>query len=142
MKVEVIVAHRFARRVPRRKLEQFAVSALQAETEENGIALTINIVGDKEMRKYNRRFHHIDSSTDVLSFPCEQSDYLGDVIISYETAKANARAARWRIEDELRLLITHGILHLSGYDDRTSKARAKMWQRQRELLQRSIPDTV
>ena len=66
----------------------------------------------------------------------------------FDRARMQARAARWRIADELDLLAVHGILHLFGYDDRTPRKRAQMWQRQEEILGRVagttwnwIPDT-
>jgi probable rRNA maturation factor len=93
-------------------------------------------VGDRAMKAYIKRFHQINAPTDVLSFPSAPGDdYLGDILISYDTAKANARQAGWRVRDELRLLVTHGILHLLGYDDTTPDARKKMWKRQAEILE-------
>jgi probable rRNA maturation factor len=68
--------------------------------------------------------------------PCP---YLGDIVISYETARVNARRVGWRIADELELLVVHGTLHLLGYDDRSPRARARMWKRQAEILGREIP---
>ncbi len=66
--------------------------------------------------------------------------YLGDVVISYARARVQARAAGWRIADELELLAVHGILHLLGYDDRSPRARKRMWKRQIEILRRAVKE--
>ena len=77
-----------------------------------------------------------DYERDYRKMPCH---YLGDIVISYETARVNARRVGWRIADELELLVVHGTLHLLGYDDRSPRARARMWKRQAEILGREIP---
>ncbi|MBI3915116.1 MAG: rRNA maturation RNase YbeY [Chloroflexi bacterium] len=65
--------------------------------------------------------------------------YIGDIIISYDTARVNARRVGWRIADELELLVAHGLLHLLGYEDHAPRARARMWRRQATILGRQIP---
>ncbi len=64
--------------------------------------------------------------------------YIGDIVISYDRARVQARAAQWRIADELDLLVVHGVLHLVGYDDLSPRTRAKMWNRQQEILSREV----
>jgi len=136
MEIQIRVSRRYARRVRRKELQTVARRALALERPGAALNLTVVIVSDRAMRNYNKRFHHVNAPTDVLSFPSVAGDnYLGDIIISYETAKANARMAGWRVRDELQLLVTHGILHLLGYDDTTPDARATMWRRQAEILE-------
>lgn len=103
--------------------------------------LTIYITTDSEMRLLNRKFHGTNATTDVLSFPARQRTgesathlYLGDIVISYDRARLQARAARWSIAKELDLLAVHGVLHLLGEDDSTPRARKKMWKRQEKIL--------
>jgi len=135
MEIQIVVAKKYARRVSRQALRNAAQRALALERPDAELNLTIVIVGDRAMRAYNKRFHHVDAPTDVLSFPFETDEnYLGDIIISYDTALANARQVGWRVRDELCLLVTHGILHLLGYDDTTPDARKLMWERQAELF--------
>lgn len=137
MEIQIVVAKKYTRRVPRQELRNAAQRALAMERPDAELDLTIVIVDDRAMRAYNKRFHHVDASTDVLSFPFgADENYLGDIIISYDTAQANARQAGWRVRDELCLLVTHGILHLLGYADTTPDARKRMWERQAELLNR------
>ena len=135
MDIQIIVAPKYVRRIARNELRAAAQRALAMERPGVEFALTIVLVSDRAMRDYNKRFHYVNAPTDVLSFPSALGDdYLGDIIISYDTAKANAKQAGWRVRDELRLLVTHGVLHVLGYDDATPDARERMWKRQAELM--------
>ena len=137
MAVEVRVQSRFSSRVDRARLKRIARRTLQRE--QARAALTLYVTSDAEIRALNLKFHAAPAATDVLSFPMEQSrdkprPYIGDVVISYDRARAHAKVAGWRIADELDLLAVHGILHLLGYDDLTPRPRARMWKRQQEIL--------
>lgn len=137
--INIVVAPKYAHRISQKDLRAAASRVLAAETPDAFNSLSIVIVGDRAMKDYNRRFHHINAATDVLSFGSPQDrDYLGDVIISYDTAKDNARRAGWRVSQELELLVTHGVLHLLGYDDSTDDTREVMWQRQAQIMARVL----
>ena len=83
-------------------------------------SVTIAFVSDRKIRDLNRMFRGLDKSTDVLSFPSgEDGQTLGDVAISIETAKVQAKRHRLTLERELAQLILHGVLHLFGYDHET-----------------------
>jgi probable rRNA maturation factor len=66
--------------------------------------------------------------------PADLPPYLGDIIISYPTALAQATEQGHPVEDELALLIVHGCLHLLGYDHAGEEERQRMWARQAEIL--------
>jgi len=155
--VEILVHSKFSARVNRARLTRVARRALRAERAPAGAGLTIYVTTDAEIRALNRKFHATNAATDVLAFPArsmprskaewrrhsgtlvphyEQEAYVGDIVISYDRARVQAHVAHWRIADELDLLAVHGILHLFGYDDRTPRKRAQMWQRQEEILGR------
>jgi probable rRNA maturation factor len=136
MAIEVVVTHEFSRRVPRALLKQVARRTLRAEGVPAGRGLTIVIAGDEDVRRLNRQFLGVNAPTDVLSFSSDDGTGLGDVVISYETASRNASAVRWLPEDELCLLVVHGILHLLGYDDSKPHASDRMWRRQEDILGR------
>ncbi len=138
MAVDIRVAGKFSGRIDRAALRRAALKALRAEGALPRTGLTIVIVGDAAIRDLNRRFHQVDASTDVLSFSGDEPSYLGDVVISYETARDNAHAAHWRIRDELELLVVHGVLHLLGYEDTSPRRRTQMWRRQAEILGREL----
>jgi probable rRNA maturation factor len=86
------------------------------------VALTLVVTDDKTVRALNRAYLGIDAPTDVLSFGGESPDfvgppdaeqYLGDVVISYPRAQAQALAAGHSVEAELALLVVHGVLHIA-----------------------------
>ena len=93
----------------------FAERALEA-IGNSGSSATVAFVSDKGIRKLNQQFRGVDKATDVLSFPAEEPDNLGDVAISVETAVRQAKENGLSFEDEIAQLILHGLLHLSGYD--------------------------
>jgi probable rRNA maturation factor len=89
---------------------------------------TVNVVvtGNPEMRSLNRRFRGKDTATDVLSFPAVPGlpgGLAGDLAISSEIAADNARQFGHTIEDEIKILILHGALHLAGYDHKTDNGK-------------------
>lgn len=97
------------------------------------------ITGDAELQALNRQFRQKDYPTDVLSFPADADgtgadrSYLGDIAISLARARAQAREFDHSLEEELRILILHGVLHLTGLDhesDTGQMARAEQrWRR-------------
>ena len=96
----------------------FAEQALTA-IGNSGSSATIAFVSDSNIRKLNQQFRGIDKATDVLSFPADEPDNLGDVAISVETAAKQAKENGLQFDDEIAQLILHGLLHLSGYDHET-----------------------
>lgn len=71
------------------------------------------LVSDRGIRYYNRRYRGVPEPTDVLAFPMGEESYLGDILISVETAD---RQRRNSLHTELKVLVLHGLLHLMGYD--------------------------
>jgi probable rRNA maturation factor len=74
----------------------------------------------QRLRQLNRRFRRKNKPTDVLSFPRPSG---GDIAISADIARANARLYGHSIADELKILVLHGMLHLAGYDHETDNGR-------------------
>ena len=99
---------------------------------------TVALVSDRRIRALNRRYRKQARPTDVLSFPLQTSSrtngYLGDVVISVETARRNTRRCRHSAQEEIKLLILHGLLHLLGYDHETD--HGQMNRRERQLRRR------
>ena len=106
------------------------------------VELSILIVDDREMADMNRQYRHIDSTTDVLSFPMWEGEFgdvcmdlLGDVVISAPTAQHMAMEHDRPLSAILDLLLVHGILHLVGYDhERGEEAAREMETRSMDLL--------
>lgn len=90
----------------------------------NGKTTTIAFVSDKKMSELNNQFRGKNKTTDVLSFPFENDfdeneNFLGDIVISLEQAERQAIENNLTLENEVKQLILHGILHLLGYDHET-----------------------
>lgn len=99
-------------------LEEVATALDTAET------ATLVLVDDARIQELNRDFRGYDRPTDVLSFPAGETPpdaepYLGDIVISVETAGRQARRRSDSLQRELRVLALHGFLHLLGYDHET-----------------------
>jgi probable rRNA maturation factor len=107
----------------------------------------VTLTGDEHLREYNRRYRGLDEPTDVLAFaareqPTDQrfqsppgtEDWLGDIVISLPRARRQAREAGHPINDEVRLLAVHGLLHLLGYDHAEPAQEATMTALTNRLL--------
>jgi probable rRNA maturation factor len=96
------------------------------------------VVDDAEIRRLNARHRGVARPTDVLAFPLETPDgavpLVGQIVISAETAARQARRLDVPLATELDLLVTHGVLHLVGYDDRDPVEAVLMHRREREIL--------
>ena len=116
-----------------KKLRKAVVSILRKFDVHDG-ELSIVFATDSEIRPLNKKYRHKDRPTDVLSFSLGDENVLGDIVISVDRAKAQAKIFGTSFKDEMKLYIIHGVLHLLGYDDETPAARKKMRQKEQELL--------
>ena len=127
-----------------------------------GVGLVI--AGDETVRQLNRDYRGLDETTDVLSFsPVHAGEYygeenqpsslggdeafilppgenppLGEIIISYPQAQRQARESGHLVEQELTLLIVHGVLHLIGYDHEVAEEEKLMMEKQSQILARLL----
>jgi len=90
--------------------------------------VSVALVSDRRIAELHRRFLNELGPTDVITFQH------GEIVISAETAKRQARAFRTSLEHELCLYIAHGLLHLRGYDDKTPAGAAEMKRLQENLV--------
>ena len=135
-----IVYHTPARSLRRRLLLEFA-RQLEAKVAA-GRPFCCVITDDGEMRRLNRRFRHKDAATDVLSFAaCGNGSQaasgcsLGELAVSFERAREQAAAYGHTSEDEVRILMLHGVLHLTGMDhERDSGEMDRTERRWRQRL--------
>lgn len=101
---------------------------------ENTKIFSIVFVDDSEIQNINLEFRSIDRPTDVLSFEDFSDDYLGDIIISIDKLKQQAIDYSHTEFRELYFLITHGYLHLNGYDHLEPSEEKIMFDLQDSLL--------
>ena len=121
----------------------FALKVLDEIKRENW-ELSILFCDDKTIAELNSRYRNKAEATDILSFPLgeilregDKNVYLpGDIVISLDTLRENARYFETPEDEELRRLLIHGILHLDGMDHRTNDRNEPMLELQEEILNR------
>jgi probable rRNA maturation factor len=139
------------------RLEKF-LAAAQKRLGVAASSLTVALVSDAEIARWNRSYRGKNKPTDVLSFPVEdeaaakgnfvkqrsrrrttrsaaRGDYLGDIAIAPRVARKNAEEFGRTFEIEMRILILHGILHLMGYDHETDTGQM---ERRENRLRREL----
>ena len=129
---------------PSRKLKKVAQKVLEI-VEQDQAELCLVLMGNAEIRKLNAQFRKKDYPTDVLSFSAGDElptgvQLLGDVIISVEKAKEQAKARRRTLDEELVTLLIHGIVHLLGYDHERSRKDARIMDRLEKKIYRALCD--
>lgn len=114
-----------------------AVKRILDDADFESAQISIAIVDDEAIHDLNRRYLDHDYPTDVLSFTlAEEGSHLeGQLVVSIDTAAAQAAEYGWRTEDELLLYVVHGTLHLVGYDDATPELRADMQTQECRVLE-------
>ena len=114
-----------------KKIASVLLKELDCREREISILLTT----DEEIKELNSRYRNIDKPTDVLSFPMEDPELLGDVVISIERAHDQATRHGLSQDEELVRLLVHGTLHLLGFThEEGGKEAAKMKRREAELM--------
>ena len=146
--MEILINNEFPEiKVDARKIEQ-QIGKVLTSLDCNEHEISILFIGDQRIRELNHQFRDIDLPTDVLSFPqilageLEVSGalVLGDVAISLETARRQSEEHGLSFEEELTLLLIHGILHLLGYDHEVSdQEEERMRSKTRELFSLIYP---
>ncbi|NLC51273.1 MAG: rRNA maturation RNase YbeY [Firmicutes bacterium] len=122
------------------KLANLGEKILRSEKYE-GVEASIIFVDDHYIKALNQKYRHIEQPTDVLAFPLrdelsisEGEKLLGDVYISLERAQEQAREYGHSLEREVAFLMTHGLLHLLGYDHHTQAEEKQMRCKQEQIL--------
>lgn len=133
-------------------VRKIAHKVLKAEGVASPLEISLVFTDSETVRRLNRDYRGVDEPTNVLSFymlpkeankdsffvlPPDGVTRLGEVIISYPQAVEQAKEQGHSVEQELALLIIHGILHLLGYDHEQPEEEAKMRAREKELLARA-----
>ncbi|MFC1751919.1 rRNA maturation RNase YbeY [Thermoproteota archaeon] len=100
-------------------------------------SFSFTFIKDEEIKQLNHNYLGKDYATDILSFNLAEKDkaVIGDVYISVEQARVNAREFNNNFKNEIKLLLIHGILHLLEYRDYNEKERKVMFNEQQRLLE-------
>jgi probable rRNA maturation factor len=131
----VLVSDRQSQPVDADSLSRLAADVLTGEGRADAEP-SLSFVGEDEMADLHVRYMDEPGPTDVLSFPLDEDGLVGDVVVCPAVA---ARANPDHPEQELRLLVAHGVLHLLGYDHEGDEERAAMWERQARYSGVTIP---
>lgn len=138
--IAILVLEQFQNKISDQILLSSGETTLLLDGVPDSPSLTLKITDDEEMTELNQRYRGINRTTDVLAFgadftdPDLESRYLGDVIISFPQAEKQALERRHAVEEELQLLVVHGVLHLLGYDHDTQSGKEVMWAMQSQVL--------
>jgi probable rRNA maturation factor len=121
--------------IDRRRVRR-VVEAVLCDAEIADARISVAFVGDRTIAALHQRFLDDPEPTDVLSFVLERSgnSLEGEVVVSAETARARAAEYKSTPEDELVRYVIHGLLHLVGFDDATSRQRTVMRNKERAYL--------
>lgn len=121
-------------------------SAIKTNEKLDGnIEVTVSFVSDEEIQSLNKQYRGMDRPTDVLSFPVYTKEELldipidlpitlGDIVISIDRGKEQAKLYNHSLLREFTFLAVHGLLHLVGYDHNTPEAEKEMFSYQNKLL--------
>lgn len=138
-----ITSHREPEPLDVTAFERLSAFVLEREEAPATVELSIALVDLAEMTELNTEYRGVAGPTDVLSFECDElcavidpnePIMLGDVVIAPEVAEAQAAEYGHTIEEELNLLLVHGVLHLLGYDHEDDADAEVMQTRERALL--------
>jgi probable rRNA maturation factor len=138
----VIVNRQRRYRISVARMQRFA-NTLARRLRIEHLEFSLVLTNDRAIRRLNHIFRHKNRSTDILSFPVSASTpanldnpYLGDMIVSVETARRQAFGRNHTLERELCLLMIHGLLHLLGYNHEVDRGEMRRMELrlQKELL--------
>ncbi len=121
-----------------------------SEIKLSNVEFSVSFINEVNMKRMNRKFRDIDDSTDILSFAAEDDDgfgfisagrrkrVLGDILICPEVLKRNAQTFKVSENEELRRLLIHGVLHLSGENHQTNDPSEPMLIKQEKILSKLV----
>jgi len=135
----------FRSKVKRTSLRQAVQAAFAAAGRDAHGELTVVVTDDTRVKELNRTYRDVDATTDVLAFgnldeagtvvlSPEDSLYWGDIVISYPRAVEQAAEYGHSAEEELSVLVVHGVLHLLGHDHQGAADDVGMWRVQADAL--------
>ncbi len=109
-------------------LKAWTVCDSEGEAEWDVLPVSVVVVSDKSIADLHWKFMSVRGPTDVITFQH------GEIVISAETARRQARQFGTDLMHELQLYLVHGLLHLRGFDDRTPRDAKRMAKRQERIL--------
>ena len=96
--------------------------------------ISFTMISDDDIKRMNRKYRKVNRITDVISFLVDKNIFMGDIYISDNRPKKNAKKYGFSYEQELCYLVIHSILHLEGYTDYTPENKKKMFSKQDKIF--------
>jgi probable rRNA maturation factor len=148
MEINILIDKEYKNKIKSTWLKNVARQVQKAENVSEKSEMGLKITGNEEIHKLNLQYLDEDRPTDVLSFPMNEhleaapvfvkvpdgKLHLGDIVISYPTALKQAGEHNHPVKREIAILLTHGILHLLGYDHDVPAREQKMHSRESAIL--------
>lgn len=122
--------------LPKRRNLAQEICALAAKSERIEGNVSVLLAGDRKLKQLNRDFRGKDKPTNVLSFPSGEAMFLGDIALSIDTLKREAKEQGKKLEHHFAHLLLHGILHLLGYDHEKARDAEKMEKKEIQILKK------
>ena len=117
------------------------VSIILEQEKMSDCVINLRLLNDKEMRKLNMQFRQKDKTTNVLSFPnddisVKQTKNIGDIAISVEYVKAEAKKEGKTFDDHIVHMLAHGVYHILGYDHENNENAMIMENKEIQTLKK------
>jgi probable rRNA maturation factor len=136
VKVSLFVNHTPAPKIERAKLAVLIREIIRDEKKRAG-SINVVLVDDDYLLEVNRKFLNHNYKTDVISFDLDgDGEIEGEIYVSLERAIVQARRYKVAIEKEVLRLIVHGVLHLTGWQDKTRAEKLRMRKRENVFIER------
>jgi len=117
------------------------VSTILDQEKMSDCVINLRLLNDKEMKKLNMQFREKDKTTNVLSFPnddisVKQTKNIGDIAISVEYVKAEAKKEGKTFDDHIIHMLAHGVYHILGYDHENNENAVIMENKEIQTLKK------
>ena len=122
-------------------IEKAIETVLDSEDKQGDFEVSVSFVTKDEIKLLNREYRNVDSETDVLSFPMDEDEFdgiilLGDIVLSTQKIIEQANDYEHSLEREMLYLTVHSMLHLVGYDHMNSEDKEEMRSKEKEIMKK------
>ena len=115
---------------------QVLLENILLDNKQNTGSINIIMTDDDTLRCMKKEYFNQDLYTDVIAFNIDDNPFEGEIYISHDRIKDNAKKFNQSFEDELKRILIHGSLHLCGYDDKTPKEKLEMTSLEENYLEK------
>ena len=115
---------------------QVLLENILLDNKQNTGSINIIMTDDDTLRRMKKEYFNQDLYTDVIAFNIDDNPFEGEIYISHDRIKDNAKKFNQSFEDELKRILIHGSLHLCGYDDKTPKEKLEMTSLEENYLEK------